>query len=259
MSGAGTISQSAMRRVLFDPLSWLPDACTPIVVPAPALSVWRSRASALAAAWINQVIIDTHGLTCVIAPCERASIEPWIDRWWRLRRMAYLIGCRCLRSELVVRQRFGSLDPRARAFALLPVAAPPPYITAHRVDDHLEDLTGDSAGFDIATCVDAHRDPLDDTGLIAQGYLCLFHAAPSSVDGLRVLASPVAHTALGPALSPAWSAVFMQRVALMFADARARLIDIALPSARHRASPTLIENAIRHASIDSNPLLASRA
>jgi hypothetical protein len=229
MTQAGSCAPSTLRRILFDPLSWLADPCLPIVVPALALDLLRAPTAAVSIAWINQVIVDTHGLVCTIAPAELASIPPWLDHWSRLRRAAYLIGCRCLRDDLVIGRRFASLDPCARRFALLPVIVPTPRDIARRVD------------------------PPDDTCLIAEGYRCMFSdtvTSSTSTPSTAASASAAFDTRTGSHHARALPHALQQRLRLLFADVDATRIDATAArdaGMRVRASPTLFESAIHHA------------
>ena len=141
----------------------------------------------------------------------------WIDHWWQLRRIAYLMGCRIARASLIASTRYARLDPVARAFVLSPVLAPPlaPLSLSH-VDEHPVARHGDSL-----EC----PSPIDLT-LVTQGYRCL-HA--------HTIELP---RALG------------QRLNLMFSDARDVIERTgALPGIIR--FQTLIESATYHATLSA--------
>lgn len=207
--------QPALTSILFDPLDWLPPACVPLVVPAQWLDLCSLRCDVRPAAWINQVIIDTHNLACTFDDrIEGSNPAVWINNWRRLRHAAWLAGCRCLRDTLVTTGRFSQLGQTARDFALLPVIAPRPCTVLQT------------------------RVATDLSVLLAQGYRCLFQKSATHSDG---------GTALPLALR--------QRLALMFADAQAlidRVAPTANEVTSLATFPTLFDTALAHAQIHQN-------
>jgi type III secretion system OrgA/MxiK family protein len=104
--------RAQLLRVMYDPLAYAAPG-THEVLPGTA-----------SAAWDNQRFIERHRLVCRIDFAIDTESRWWIEHWSSLRRIAFLIGCRCLRDTLVAERRLLQLDAVARQFALLPIVAP---------------------------------------------------------------------------------------------------------------------------------------
>jgi type III secretion system OrgA/MxiK family protein len=123
-----------LLNVMYDPLAY--------AAPSARSAVPRTGPIA----WQNRKLIEHHGLACRIDFAPEVEHAWWIEHWPSLRRMAFLIGCRCLRDTLVAERHLLHLDPAARRFTMLPVVAP-----------------STSAGF-------LPGQPIDDLILHAQGF-----------------------------------------------------------------------------------------
>ncbi|WP_175107160.1 hypothetical protein [Pararobbsia alpina] len=101
-----------LLRVMYDPLFYA------------APSAREACPTTGSAAWQNRKLIEHHRLACRIDFTLDAERSWWIEHWSSLRRIAFLIGCRCLRDTLATEGGLLHLDPVARRFALLPIVAP---------------------------------------------------------------------------------------------------------------------------------------
>jgi type III secretion system OrgA/MxiK family protein len=119
---------AALLRVMYDPLAYA------------APDTHEARQGTGPVAWENQRFIERHRLVCRIDFPIDAESGWWIEHWTLLRRIAFLVGCRCLRDILAAERRLLNLDTAARRFALLPIAAPRAGVKlsqSRRVDDAL--------------------------------------------------------------------------------------------------------------------------
>lgn len=132
-----------LLNVMYDPLAY--------AAPSARSAVPRTGPIA----WQNRKLIEYHGLACRIDFAPDVEHAWWIEHWPSLRRIAFLIGCRCLRDTLVAERRLLYLDPAARRFALLPVVAPAAkaeLLPGQAVDD----LVLHAQGFLIVDTLSAH-------------------------------------------------------------------------------------------------------
>jgi type III secretion system OrgA/MxiK family protein len=101
-----------LLRVMYDPLAYA------------GPGTHAARTGTASAAWENRRLIEQHQLACRIDFAIDPEQNWWIEHWSSLRRIAFLIGCRCLRDRLAAERRLLHLDAVARRFALLPIVAP---------------------------------------------------------------------------------------------------------------------------------------
>jgi type III secretion system OrgA/MxiK family protein len=101
-----------LLRVMYDPVAYA------------EASTYEARSGTASVAWENRRLIEQHQLACRIDFTIDAEQNWWIEHWSSLRRIAFLIGCRCLRDTLVAERHLLRLDAVARRFALLPIVAP---------------------------------------------------------------------------------------------------------------------------------------
>jgi type III secretion system OrgA/MxiK family protein len=147
-SGHGRFAEQLLR-VMYDPLAYASSTSC----EAEDTMDWI--------AWQNRQLIERHHLICRIDFTIDAELGWWLEHWASLRRIAFLIGCRCLRDTLAAERRLLHLDSLARQFALLPIVAP--HVNSKR-------LCGRGA---------------DDLALHAQGFYVLESLASGLPDALR--------------------------------------------------------------------------
>jgi type III secretion system OrgA/MxiK family protein len=132
-----------LLSVMYDPLAYAAPSARSAVPGAGPI------------AWQNRKLIEYHGLACRIDFAPDVEHAWWIEHWPSLRRIAFLIGCRCLRDTLVTERHLLHLDPAARRFALLPVVAPP-VNAVFSSGQPVDDLILHAQGFRILYTLSAH-------------------------------------------------------------------------------------------------------
>ncbi|WP_158602032.1 hypothetical protein [Pararobbsia silviterrae] len=256
---------ATLARILYDPLSWLPVDVLARAERSRGGGASPHRSTSASIASRNHALLDAYGLDVELDLARDDLASAWVEHWWALRRIALLIGCRCLRDAIVAARRWTALDPGARAFAILPMLAPPASSLMRAAD--IDETVLTAQGYVIMQSTFAHH-----RVFIAQTthdpHASRIHVhAPSNSHAARQSSTDAdpRHVPMPSSLSlpslpslplpPPLPRALRQRLRLMF-EHEHRLLDGIEVQPILAPFRTLIESAIRHA---ENPAYARAA